>query len=66
MKNSLTNQLRLKLCLYTIRMDDGISLCDNLAVFTLILNDLAKLDVKVEDEDQALLLLCSIRIVQVI
>jgi gag-polypeptide of LTR copia-type len=41
-------------------MDDGISLCDNLVVFILILNDLAKLDVKVEDEDQALLLLCSL------
>jgi gag-polypeptide of LTR copia-type len=41
-------------------MDEGTSLCDHLAEFTSILNDLAKLGVKVDDEDQALLLLCSL------
>ena len=60
MKKSLTNRLRLKMRLYTLRMDEGISLCDHLAEFTSILNDLDKLGVKVGDEDQALLLLCSL------
>jgi hypothetical protein len=32
-------------------MDEGTSLCDHLAEFTSILNDLVKLGVKVEDED---------------
>ena len=38
----------------------GTSISDHIAEFTSILNDLGKLDVKVEDEDQALLLLCSL------
>jgi gag-polypeptide of LTR copia-type len=46
MKKSLTNRLRLKLRLYTLRMDEGTSLCDHLVEFTSILNGLAKLDVK--------------------
>jgi len=57
-KKSLTNRLRLKLRLYTLHMAKGTSVFDHIAEFTSILNDLGKLDVKVEDEDQALLLLC--------
>jgi len=60
MKKSLTNRLRLKLRLYTLHMADGTSISDHIVEFTSILNDLGKLDVKVEDEDQALLLLCSL------
>jgi len=60
MKKSLTNRLRLKLRLYTLHMAEGTSISDHVAEFTSILNDLVKLDVKVEDEDQALLLLCSL------
>jgi gag-polypeptide of LTR copia-type len=43
-------------------MDDGTSLCGHLAKFTSILNDLAKLGVKIKDEDQAHLLLCYLPI----
>jgi len=60
MKKSLTNWLRLKLRLYTLHMVEGTSISDHIAEFTSILNYLGKLDVKVEDEDQALLLLCSL------
>jgi len=59
MKKSLTNRLRLKLSLYTLHMMEGTSISDHIAEFTSILNDLGKLDVKVENEDQALLL-CSL------
>jgi len=59
MKKSLTNRLRLKLRLYTLHMAEGTSISDHIAEFTSILNDLGRLDVKVEDEDQALLLSCS-------
>jgi len=41
-------------------MAEGTSISDHIAEFTSILNDLRKLDVKVEDEDQALLVLCSL------
>ena len=58
MKKSLTNRLRLKLRLYTLHMAEGTSISDHIAEFTSILNDLGKLDVKIEDEDQVLLLLC--------
>jgi hypothetical protein len=34
-------------------MDEYISLYDHLMRFTLILNDLAKLSIKVKDDDQA-------------
>jgi gag-polypeptide of LTR copia-type len=60
MNKSLTNRLWLKLRIYTLRMDKGTYICDHLVKFTPILNDLAKLGVTVEDEDQALLLLCSL------
>jgi gag-polypeptide of LTR copia-type len=58
MKKSLTNRLRLKLCLYTLRMEEDTSISNHIAGFTSILNDLDMLGVKVEDEDQALFLLC--------
>jgi len=59
-KKSLTNRLQLKLRLYILHMVEGTSIFDHIVEFTSILNDLGKLDVKVEDEDQALLLLCSL------
>jgi gag-polypeptide of LTR copia-type len=60
MKKSLTNRLRLKLRLYTLRMEESTSISNHITEFTSILNDLDRLGVKVEDEDQALLLLCSL------
>jgi gag-polypeptide of LTR copia-type len=60
MKKSLTNRLRLKLRLYTLCMEESTSISNHITKFTSILNDLDMLGVKVEDEDQALLLLCSL------
>jgi len=60
MKKYLTNRLWLKLCLYTLHTAEGTSISNHIAEFTSILNDLGKLDVKVKDEDQTLLLLCSL------
>jgi len=51
MKKSLTNRLRLKLRLYTLHMAESTSIFDHIGEFTSTLNDLWKLDVKVEDED---------------
>ncbi|KAJ0087608.1 hypothetical protein Patl1_33197 [Pistacia atlantica] len=41
-------------------MLEGSSLNLHLAEFSLIITDLSKIDVKIEDQDQALLLLCSL------
>ena len=60
MKKSLTNRLRLKSRLYTLRMLEGGSVSEHISEFASIINDLAKIDAKVDDEDQALLLLCSL------
>ena len=61
MKKSLTNRLQLKLRLYTLHIAEDTSISNHIVEYTSILNDLGKLDVKVEDEDQALLLLlCSL------
>jgi hypothetical protein len=60
MKKSLTNQLYLKQLLYTIKMKKGMTLCDHLHEFNKILMDLKNIDVQVDDEDQALILLCSL------
>jgi hypothetical protein len=60
MKKSLTNRLRLKLRLYTLRMNEGGSLSEHISEFASVINELAKIDAKVDDEDQALLLLCTL------
>ena len=60
MTKSLTNRLRLKLKLYTLRMSEGASLSEHISTFASTVNDLASVGSKVDDEDQALLLLCSL------
>jgi len=60
MKKSLTNCLYLKQQLYTLKMKEGMPLCDHLDEFNKILMDLKNIDVQVDDEDQALILLYSI------
>jgi hypothetical protein len=58
MKKSLTNQLYLKQQLYTLKMKEGMPLCDHLDEFNKILMDLKNIDVQVDDKNQALILLC--------
>jgi gag-polypeptide of LTR copia-type len=58
MKKSITNRLWLKLRLYSLHMKECTSISSHIMEFTFTLNDLDRLGVKVEDEDQILLLLC--------
>jgi hypothetical protein len=60
MKKSLPNCLLLKQRLYTLRMQEGTPLCDHLDDFNRIILDMKIIDIKVDDEDQALILLCSL------
>jgi gag-polypeptide of LTR copia-type len=62
LSNATLEEVRLKLCFYTLCMDEDTYLSDHLTKFISILNDLDKLGVNVEDEDQALLLLYSLSI----
>lgn len=57
---TLANRLHLKQRLFMLRMSEGTSIKSHVDVFNSILMDLENLDIKVEDEDQALLLLCSL------
>lgn len=60
MTKSLTNRLYLKQRLYTLRMRKSISLKVHLDEFNKITMDLKNIDVKIDDEHQAIIVLCSL------
>ncbi|KAJ4723531.1 Retrovirus-related Pol polyprotein from transposon TNT 1-94 [Melia azedarach] len=60
MKKFLANKLYRKRRLYTLAMEEGTSLDEHLDMFNKIILDLENIDIKVDREDQALLLLCSL------
>ena len=60
MTKSLTNKLFVKKQLYSLQMEEGTDLLEHLNMFNQIVNKLANLEVKIEDEDKALLLLSSL------
>ncbi|MFQ6640867.1 hypothetical protein Gotur_015821 [Gossypium turneri] len=57
---SLANRLVLKLRLFTFHMSEGELLRDHINQFITLLNDLKNVEVHIDDEDQAMLLLCSL------
>ncbi|KAK2421738.1 alpha carbonic anhydrase [Trifolium repens] len=58
MTKSVAHKLFLKQKLYFYRMVESKSITEQLAEFNKIIDDLANIDVKLEDEDKALHLLC--------
>ena len=60
MTKSLANKIRLKERLYTCRMAEGTPVQKHLNEFNSILVDLESLDVKIDDEDKAILLVVSL------
>ncbi|GKE48241.1 hypothetical protein Tco_1479499, partial [Tanacetum coccineum] len=56
MTKSLANKLYLKKKLYTYYMSPGTKLGDLIDEFNKLILDLANIDIKIEDEDQALML----------
>ncbi|MDV3181192.1 MAG: hypothetical protein Q8830_03180, partial [Candidatus Phytoplasma australasiaticum] len=56
MTKSLTNKLLLKQHLFSLRMQEGMPLREHLDQLNTILLDLRNIDVKIEDEDAALIL----------
>ncbi|MFQ6633661.1 hypothetical protein Gotur_010129 [Gossypium turneri] len=57
---SLANRLALKRRLFTFRMNECELLGDYISQFISLLNDLKNVEVKIDDEDQTMLLLCSL------
>uniref|UniRef100_A0A803PVB6 Integrase catalytic domain-containing protein n=1 Tax=Cannabis sativa TaxID=3483 RepID=A0A803PVB6_CANSA len=60
LKKSLANKLYLKKKLYTLKMEDSKELRKHLGEFNQIILDLSNIGVKIEDEDQGILLLSSL------
>ena len=60
MTKSLANRLCLKQQLYTFKMTESRTTTEQLADFNKILDDLENIEVKLEEEDKALLLLNSL------
>ena len=60
MTKSFTNRLYLKQRLYTLRMTEGTPIQNHLDEFNKVIMDLKSMDNKIDDEDQSLILLCSL------
>ncbi|MFQ6668910.1 hypothetical protein Gotur_034374 [Gossypium turneri] len=57
---SMANRLVLKQCLLIFCMNECELLRDHISQFITLLNDLKNVKVKIDDEDQTMLLLCSL------
>ena len=60
MTKSLVNRLYLKQALYSFKMQEDRTMESQLDVFNKLILDLENIDVTIDDEDQALLLLCAL------
>ena len=60
MSKTLTQKLYLKQKLYGLKMQQGSDLADHINVFNQLIANLGKVDEKIDDEDKAIILLCSL------
>jgi 5'-3' exoribonuclease 2 len=60
MSKDLTSKMHKKMKLFTLKMEEGGSVLSHISVFKEIVADLVSMEVKYEDEDLGLLLLCSL------
>ena len=60
MTKSLTNIIYLKRQLYGVRMKEGTEIADHLNVFNTLICQLTSMDVKIDDEDKVVNLLCTL------
>jgi len=57
---SLVNKLFLRKKLYHLRMEDGDSMTDHLNILNTLVSQLVSVDIKMEEEDKCITLLCSL------
>ncbi|KAI3691222.1 hypothetical protein L2E82_49442 [Cichorium intybus] len=60
MTKDLTSKMHLKQKLFSLKMQEGGSLLDHLSTFKEIITDLEAMEVKYDEEDLSLILLCSL------
>ena len=60
MEKYLTNIIYLKQQLYGMRMKESMKIADHLNVFNTLICQLNSMDVKIDDEDKAVDLLCTL------
>jgi hypothetical protein len=60
MTKSLMNQIYLKRQLYSLKIKEGMKIAYHLNVFSTLICQLNSMDVKLDDEDKAATLLCSL------
>ena len=60
MSKTLTQKLYLKQKLYGLKMQEGSDLAEHINVFNQLITDLGKVDMKIDEEDRAIILLCSL------
>jgi hypothetical protein len=60
MTKSLTNRIYLKRQLYSLRMKEGSKVAEHLNVFNTLICQLTDMEVKIQEEDKAITLLCSL------
>lgn len=60
MSKDLTSKMHMKMKLFTLKMEEGGSVLSPISIFKEIVADLKSMEVKYEDEDLGLLLLCSL------
>jgi len=60
MTKSLFNKLYLKKQLYGLRVKEGTTVLEHLNLFNKVINELLAVDVKIDEEDKALILLSSL------
>ena len=60
MSKSLTKKLNLKRKLYELKMAEGADLAQHVHTFNKIISDLLRIDIKLDDENKAMMLLSSL------
>jgi len=60
MTKSLTNGIYLKRQLYSLRMKEGLNVVEHLNVFNTPICQLTDMEVKIQEEDKAITLMCSL------
>ena len=63
MTKSLSNKLYLKKLLYGLRMKEGTTVLEHLNFFNKVTNEILAIDVKINEEDKALILLSSLPVI---